>query len=257
MSGIARQVVLLLATLLTLTMNYLSQALPLFGRSNADVSSSLPNAFTPAGLTFAVWGPIFLGLLTFAVYQALPAQRGPRLDRLFWPFLLGNLLNAGWLLAFQSLHYGLSVLIMLGLLLSLIWLYLRVQALGVLGAPGPQGRERWTLGLPVSLYLAWISVATIADITAYAVSRGLTSGLLGLSAPVWSALLLVVAGLIGVFFLVRFRDYAFGLVLLWAFYGVYVARPGLSTVVMGVIVSGVLVVAGSVLAARRGAAALA
>ena len=120
MTGLSRQITLLAATALTLVMNYLSNALPLFGNSNADVSDRLPNAFTPAGVTFAVWGPIFLGLVVFAVYQALPAQRGPRLDRLFWPFLLSNLFNVSWLLAFQSLNIGLSVLIMLGLLAWLL-----------------------------------------------------------------------------------------------------------------------------------------
>ncbi|UID70738.1 hypothetical protein DRO_1743 [Deinococcus radiodurans R1 = ATCC 13939 = DSM 20539] len=211
MTGLARQVTLLAATVLTLVVNYLSNALPLFGNSNAEVSDRLPNAFTPAGLTFTVWGPIFLGLLVFAVYQALPAQRGARLDRLFWPFLLGNLLNVAWLLAFQSLNIGLSVVIMLALLAVLVRLYLSVRSLP------PQGAERWTLQLPVSLYLAWISVATIANITAFLVSAGVTQSFLGIAGPVWSALLLVVAAAIGVFFLWRFRDYAFAAVLLWAF----------------------------------------
>jgi hypothetical protein len=245
MTGLSRQITLLAATALTLVMNYLSNALPLFGNSNAEVSDSLPNAFTPAGLTFAVWGPIFLGLLVFAVYQALPAQRGPRLDRVFWPFLLANLLNSAWLLAFQSLNYGPSVLIMLALLGSLIWLYLRVRGLK------PQGVEGLTLALPTSLYLAWISVATIANVTAFLVSQGITAGLAGLGAQAWSALLVVIAGLIGVFFLGRFRDYAFAAVLLWAFYGVYLARPDVTAVVLGVAVAAALVLLGGVLAARR------
>ena len=241
---------LLAATVLTLVVNYLSNALPLFGNSNAEVSDRLPNAFTPAGLTFTVWGPIFLGLLVFAVYQALPAQRGARLDRLFWPFLLGNLLNVAWLLAFQSLNIGLSVVIMLALLAVLVRLYLSVRSLP------PQGAERWTLQLPVSLYLAWISVATIANITAFLVSAGVTQSFLGIAGPVWSALLLVVAAAIGVFFLWRFRDYAFAAVLLWAFYGVYVARPEVSTVVLGVAVAAGLVLLGSLSAWRRPRAAL-
>lgn len=245
MTGIRRQIILLVATALTLVINYLSTALPLFGNSNKEVSDSLPNAFTPAGLTFAVWGPIFLGLLVFSVYQALPGQRGPRLDRLAWPFLLANVLNVAWLLAFQSLNYGPSVLIMLALLVSLIVLYLRVRGLRPLGA------EPLTLGLPVSLYLGWISVATIANVTAFLVSRGVTASLAGLSAQVWSALLVVIAALIGVFFLVRFRDSAFAAVLLWAFYGVYVARPDVTPVVIGVAVAAALVLVGALLTARR------
>ncbi|WP_019584888.1 tryptophan-rich sensory protein [Deinococcus apachensis] len=245
MTGIRRQIILLVATAVTLVMNYLSNALPLFGNSNKEVSDSLPNAFTPAGLTFAVWGPIFLGLLVFAVYQALPNQRGPRYDRLAWPFLLANVLNVCWLLAFQSLNHGVSVVIMLALLASLIELYLRIRGIRLLGA------EPLTLGLPVSLYLGWISVATIANITAFLVSRGVTAGLLGLGGPAWSALLVVIAALIGVFFLARFRDYAFAAVLLWAFYGVYVARPDVTAVVIGVALAAALVLVGAVLTARR------
>lgn len=106
------------------------------------------------------------------------------------------------------------------------------------------------------LYLAWISVATIANIAAFLVSAGVTQSFLGIAGPVWSALLLVVAAAIGVFFLWRFRDYAFAAVLLWAFYGVYVARPEVSTVVLGVAVAAGLVLLGSLSAWRRPRAAL-
>jgi hypothetical protein len=250
MTGIARQVTLVLATVLTLVMNYLSNALPLFGNTNEQISDALPNAFTPAGLTFAVWGPIFLGLAVFAVYQALPAQRGARHDRLFWPFLLGNLLNIAWLFAFQSLNLGLSVVIMLLLLVSLIWLYLTVRALQ------PLSGEFWALQVPASLYLAWISVATMANITAFLVSQGVTGGALGIGAQLWSALLVVIAGLVGTFFLLRYRDYAFATVLLWAFLGVYLARPDTLLVAVGVITGAVLVVLAGLRAARQGRMAL-
>lgn len=250
MTGIARQVTLVLATVLTLVMNYLSNALPLFGNTNGQISDSLPNAFTPAGLTFAVWGPIFLGLAVFAVYQALPAGRGPRYDRLFWPFLLGNLLNVAWLFAFQSLTFGLSVVIMLALLGSLIWLYLTVRGLQ------PLSGEFWALQVPASLYLAWISVATMANITAFLVSAGITDGVLGIGAQLWSALLVVIAGLVGTFFLLRYRDYAFAAVLLWAFLGVYLARPDTLLVAVGVIAGAVLVVLAGLRAMRQGRMAL-
>ncbi|GGO29052.1 tryptophan-rich sensory protein [Deinococcus humi] len=250
MTGIARQVTLVLATVLTLVMNYLSNALPLFGNTNGQISDALPNAFTPAGLTFAVWGPIFLGLAVFAFYQALPAQRSPRFDRLFWPFLLGNLLNVAWLFAFQSLNFGPSVVIMLLLLVSLIWLYLTVRGLH------PLSGEFWALQVPASLYLAWISVATIANITAFLVSQGITGGALGIGAQLWSALLVVVAGLLGTFFLLRYRDYAFAAVLLWAFLGVYLARPDTLLVVAGVIAGALLVVLAGLRALRQGRMAL-
>ena len=227
MHGIARQLSLVAATFLTLIMNFLSGALPLFGRSNSDVSASLPNAFTPAGLTFAIWGLIFLGLLVFAFYQASPKRRGERYDTLFWPFLLANLLNVAWLLAFQSLNLGLSVVIMAGLLASLIWLYVRLRALDL------SSEEALTLGLPISLYLGWIAVASIANVAAWLVSLGYGGGLWGLSASGWSAALLVVASLIGAFLLRVNRDFAVLGVLVWSFVGVYLARPQDTTVLFG------------------------
>ncbi|SMB81692.1 TspO/MBR family protein [Deinococcus hopiensis] len=245
MKGIPRQITLLLATLLTLVMNYLSNALPLFGNSNKVISDQLPNAFTPAGSTFAIWGIIFLGLLAFAIYQATPSRRGDRYDTLFWPFLLANLLNVSWLLAFQSLNFGLSVVVMLALLASLIWLYTHLDRLNLTKT------EVWTLGLPTSLYLGWIAVATIANITAWLVSRGLSSGLAGLSGPFWSALLVVVAALIGVFLLRANRDYAVMGVMLWAFYGVYLARPDTGPVVVGVLLGVLVLIAGAVTSFRR------
>ncbi|AZI42341.1 tryptophan-rich sensory protein [Deinococcus psychrotolerans] len=243
MIGIRRQITLVLATLLTLLMNYLSNALPLFGNSNGEISDLLPNAFTPAGLTFAIWGVIFLGLLAFAVYQALPGQRGPRYDALFWPYLLANLLNVGWLVAFQSLHFGLSVVVMLALLGSLIWLYLRLKQLDL------KGTEALALGLPTSLYLGWIAVATIANVTAWLVSLGFTAGLAGISGPLWSAILVVVASGVGAFLLRANRDFAVMGVILWAYYGVYLARPQELTVTLGLVL-GVVVLLTAAFAQR-------
>lgn len=246
MRGISRQVVLLVAVLATVALNGVAGSLGLFGRQTGAISDALPNPFVPFGPTFAVWGVIFLGLLLFGVFQALPAQRGARLDRVFWPFLLANLLNMAWLLCWHALAYGLSVLVMLGLLASLIWLYRRLAALRPLSPA-----EGWCLRVPTSLYLGWISVATIANITAWLVSRGVTQGALGLSAPLWSALLVVVAALIGAVMLLRERDLAFALVLAWAFYGVYAKRPDMTTVVWGVLIGAAVLLVAALLSLRR------
>ena len=249
MTGRARQFTLLFATVLTLVMNYLSNALPLFGNTNGQISDALPNAFTPAGLTFAIWGVIFTGLLVFAVYQATPARRGKRYDALFWPFLLANLLNVGWLLAFQGLQFALSVGVMLALLASLIWLYARLNRMDL--KPG----EALALGLPTSLYLGWIAVATIANVTAWLVSLGYTDGLWGIAAPIWSALLIVVAAGVGVFFLAINRDFAVVAVLLWAYWGIYLARPDMLIVTAALIVGVVLLLVGALWQRKPGGTA--
>ena len=239
MTGTARQITLLLAASLTLVMNYLSSALPLFGTTNGEVSDSLPNAFTPAGLTFAIWGVIFVGLAVFAIYQATPARRAKRYDAVFWPYLLANLLNVGWLLAFQSLYFGLSVAVMLGLLASLIWLYAVLLRLDL------SHSEAAALGLPTSLYLGWISVATIANITAWLISLGYLNGLWGLPPQVWSALMIVVSAGVGAFFLRLNRDFAVAGVLLWSYWGVYLARPEALTVTLALLLGLLILVIGA------------
>ena len=220
MKGLTRQIVLGAAVVLTLVMNTLAGTGHLFGRATGSISDNLPNTFTPAGLTFSIWGVIFLGLIAFALWQGRFEERGPRLDSIGWPFLLANLSNILWLLAWHSLSYGLSVVVMLCLLGSLIWLYLRLDGLK-LGGP-----EKLWLGVPTSLYLGWISVATIANVTAWLVSVGDRNSLWGIGAQTWAALLIGAATLIGAFLLERKRDWVFGAVLAWSFYGVYLARPG-------------------------------
>ena len=234
MRGLSRQIILGAAVVLTLAINGLASTVGLLGRQTGSISDNLPNAFVPAGFTFAIWGVIFLGLIAFALWQGRTDRRGPRLDAVFWPFLLVNLLNVGWLLTWHSLAYGPSVVVMLALLGSLIWLYLTLARLDLRGA------EQFWLGAPVSLYLGWITVATAANVTAYLVSAGYPSSFLGLGAPTWSALLVVVAGLVGAWLLWRRRDWVFGAALVWSFWGVYAARPEVAVVVAAILVAAAL-----------------
>lgn len=233
MRGLTRQVVLGVAVVLTLVMNTVAGVGLLFGRDPKSISDGLPSAFTPAGFTFSIWSVIFLGLIAFALWQGRVDQRGARLDAIGWPFLLANVLNITWLLAWHSLSFTLSVVIMLALLGSLIWLYVRLDRLQLRGA------ERLWLGVPISLYLAWITVATPANITAWLVNLGYRDGLWGLGAPAWAAVLVAVAALVGAFLLWRKRDFAFGAVLLWAFYGVYAARPNVELLTAVIVLAGV------------------
>jgi hypothetical protein len=244
MQGLTRQVVLGLAVAVTLVMNTVAGTGLLFGRDPGSISDALPSAFTPAGFTFSIWSLIFLGLIAFAFWQARLDQRGARLDAISWPFLLSNVLNVTWLLAWHSLNYTLSVIVMLGLLASLVWLYVTLDRLRL------QGAERYWLGVPTSLYLGWIAVATIANITAWLVSLGYRDGLWGLSAPTWSAVLIGVATLVGAFLLWRRRDVVFAAVLGWSFFGVYAARPDVG-VIAGVILVGALVLLVALVGALR------
>lgn len=235
----------ILALILTLVMNTLAVTLPLFGRSTGEISDSYPSFFTPTGLTFSIWSLLYLSQMAFAVYQALPAQASnPHLRAVRWPFVAACLLNAVWIVAWHGLIVWASMILMLGLLVSLVVAYNR---LGIGLRPALNATETWLARVPISLYLGWITVATVANAVTLLISFGWTdAGVLG---RVLAAALVLIAAGIGAGFSLNRRDVAYNLVLLWAFLGIYLARPTDGVVVGGVIV-GALVVLGAMIVPR-------
>lgn len=215
------------AYLAMVAMNALANTLPLFGNTTAEVSRRYPTLFTPAPFTFAVWGAIYAALAAFVVYQALPAQRGdPRLAAARPLFVLSSLLNVAWLAAWHADRIVLSELLMLALLACLIALYRRVQAWL---APA-SAAQRWLLDVPFSLYLGWISVATVANTSITLVSLGVDAGA---AATALTVTVVAVAAALGLAAVVARRDPAFALVVAWGLYGVSAARRGESAAVSG------------------------
>lgn len=218
-SDVVRQVVVIVALAITLFVNYLSNALPINNRTTEQISDSFPVRFTPAGYVFSIWGVIYLGLLAYAFYQALPSQRSnPRLRAIFWPFLISCAANSSWIFAWHYGLYPLSLLIILTLLGALIVLYARLYPSFRFAAAA----ERWTTHIPFRIYLGWVTVATIANATVVLYALGWQGDPLG--ADDWAAFLIFAASLIGFFFALRLRDMAYTLVLAWAFIGIYVAQ---------------------------------
>ena len=220
-----RQTANILTVILALVVNILSNALPLNGQNTGEISDRFKVFFVPAGYVFAIWGVIYLGWIAFTVFQALPAQReNPRLRRLGYLFALSNLLNAAWLFCWHYNLFGLSVLVMLGLLGLLIASY---RALGVQTAPA-SALEKWCVDYPFSTYLGWISVATIANITDYLYFIGWDG--FGIPPQVWAVIMLAVATSLGLVMALRRRDACYLLVLVWSFAGIAVKQSGVPLV---------------------------
>ncbi|HSM56706.1 MAG TPA: hypothetical protein VK879_11180 [Candidatus Sulfomarinibacteraceae bacterium] len=212
----------MVAFVAVLFVNYLSNALPLNGRTAGEISDSLPSYFTPAGYTFSIWGLIYLTLLGFVVYQALPAQRGrPFLRRIGWLFVASSAANIGWLFAWHYGYYALSLLAMAALLLTLIAIYLRLEIGKRWELPWAQ---RLLVHLPFSLYLGWITVATIAN-TASVLGYWGWDGF-GIAGQVWSAVMMLVAVVVAGLLLFNRRNVAYAAVLIWALFGIRSAYPG-------------------------------
>ena len=214
-----RQVAVILALGSTLVINYLSTALPINGRTPGEISDGFPVRFTPAGYVFAIWSVIYLGLIAYAVYQALPGQRtNPRLRAVGWPFVLTCLANSSWIFAWHYGFYPLSLGLMLVLLGGLIVIYTRLFPAYATVSAG----ERWSVHIPFRIYLGWITVATIANTTIVLYDQGWRGA--PLNEPLWAAIMIGVATTVGLVFVLRLRDIAYTLVLVWAFVGIYVKQ---------------------------------
>jgi len=218
---ILRQVVVVIALLATLVMNGLANALPLNGLTTGEVSAGFQVYFVPAGYVFSIWGLIYVGLVLYAVYQALPAQRdNPRLRATGYLFALSCLANITWLFLWHFEFFLLTLVAMVALLLLLIAIYLR---LGI-GRTAIPVAERWLVQLPFSIYLGWISVATIANVSS--VLDYLNWGGWGISPEIWTIIMLL-TGVVLVFAMALTRgDLAYGLVIIWAFAGIAIKHVG-------------------------------
>lgn len=213
-TDLARQGAVIAALTATLATNTLANLLPLNGQTTGEVSDRFPLLITPPGYVFGIWGLIYTGLIGYAIYQALPAQRdNPRLRQIAWPFVLSCAANIAWLLLWHHNQFGLTMGAMLSLLFALIAVDRR---LGTMGEQSPA--DLILARLPFSVYLGWISVATIVNATVVLANAGWDG--LGLSPELWTTGLLAVATGLGVTMGTREGDVAYPLVLAWAFAGI-------------------------------------
>jgi len=196
------------------------------GRNTAQISDANPTLITPAGYVFSIWGVIYVLLGVFAVYQALPSQRGSQFQRrIGWIFVLSSIANMVWLFLWQSLLLVASTVLMFLLLSTLILIYLR---LGV-GKSKATIREKLAVHLPFSVYLGWITIASIANVAVTLVSVGWAG--FGISQATWATLVVVVALLISILVLVTRRDLAYALVIIWALVGIAAKQSGTPAIV--------------------------
>lgn len=232
------QIVNMLALAGTLIINILSNALPLNGRTAGEISDALPSFFTPAGYTFSIWGLIYTALIGFAIYQALPQAREQSfLSQIGWLFVASSVANSAWIFAWHYGYYLISVVMMITLLLSLIAIYLRLQV----GRTGESHswQEKLLVHVPFSLYLGWITVATIANIASVATYLGWQGG--GIAEPVWSAIMIAVAVVVAALVLFNARRLAYAGVLIWALFGIRAAYPAEALVANTAVVAAVLI----------------
>lgn len=197
-------------TLLVIIVNYLADALPINGKTTGEISDLYQNLFTPSPVTFSIWGLIYLFLLLtgFTILK----MNSARIKRCYTKqmsvlYTVASFANIAWLLLW---HYELipyTVLAMLVLLLSLIALYSKTRDC-----------ENPLVRITFSIYLSWISIALIANITVLLVSLGINQNIQ--NEEMVTVIIEIFGMLLSLFFLFRYRDISFTAVTIWAYMGI-------------------------------------
>lgn len=176
----------LAATLYMLALNGLANGLPLNGKTTGELSAQYPNVFVPAGLTFSIWGVLYLLMLAYVGKALFDRHRKGLEDRIEPLYAVTAVLNGTWILAWHYEWMAASLLIMLGLLGTLVMIGLRMREDG----------SPWLTRLTFGMYLGWIIVATGANVTAALVDWHWAGW--GIAGGTWAAGLVAVASAVAI-----------------------------------------------------------
>ena len=209
--------------LLMIAANGAANALPLNGRRTGDVANAYSNLFTPAGVTFSIWGVIYLLLGAHVLYQLGLFRDRPDteadtalLNRVGVLFSLSSLANTAWIFAWHYDLIPLSALLLVTIFVCLALIVVTLRRADL------TGRQHWLVSVPFSVYFGWSTVAVIANITVLLVYWKWDG--FGIAASTWTAIIVAVAAAIGTLTMLRNRDVAYGLVLIWAFIGILIRQ---------------------------------
>ena len=220
----------------TLLVNGLASTALLNGKSTGSISDKYGTLITPAGYVFSIWSVIYILLFVFVAFQVLPSQRDkPFQKQVGVLFLLSCVFNTVWIFLWQYEYITLSVPLMFALLASLIAIYLRLNV----GKANVPTREKLCVHLAFSVYLGWITIASIADVAAALVSVSWDG--FGISYETWALLVIAVALIIALMVTFTRRDVGYDLVIIWALVGIAVKQSASQNVVLTTEISAVIV----------------
>ncbi|WP_461206027.1 hypothetical protein [Clostridium sp. DL1XJH146] len=214
----------LVTFLIMITVNALANIIPINGVTTGEISDSYPNLFAPAGVTFAIWGLIYLLLAGYTIYQLgffqkdLNRSKEELFRKVGIYFSISSIANSIWIFCWHYYAIPSTLLLMIVILICLIFIVLeikkemKIQKLSL--------KDRFFIRLPFNIYFGWITIATIANVTTFLVSIGWDG--FGLSEVLWTRLIIAVGLIIAVATIVKNSDIAYGLVIIWAYIGILI-----------------------------------
>lgn len=215
------RIIMIISLILTLAVNGLANILPINGQTTGEVSDRFPVLFVPAGYVFSIWGLIYLSLIAFVIYSI--TKRGTaneKIDSITWWFVGANLLNGAWIFFWHYERFLITLFIIIGLLVSLIAIYLKLK----IGKDKYNLVEKLAIAVPFSIYLGWITVATVANAAQLLYVSGWRGG--PISQAAWTITMLIIATALGGLMITLRREVPYALVLTWAFVGIWIKQRG-------------------------------
>lgn len=193
-----------------IVMNYLANALPINGKTTGQLSDFYPNLFVPAGITFSIWGIIYLLLAAVCVLQ-FSTSNNDVVEKIGWLYAATSLLNGLWIVAWHYQKISLSLLLMMGLLVLLALINNQLK-----------GTSSVWFKAAFGIYLGWICIATIANVTALLVDVNWNG--FGLSEQTWTIAMVIIGLVVTTLVIVRVNNPFVGLSVVWAFAGIAIKR---------------------------------
>ncbi len=226
----------------TVIINYAAAGLELGGYNTGELSDLIPNLFVPIGLTFSIWAVIYFFLAGFSIYQARDLFKSNKIEESFlnkvgYYFILSNIANSVWIFMWHFRLIPLSFIVMIAILFTLIMIYIR---LGIGKTEVEKGEKVW-IHTPFSIYLGWITVATIANATALLVVSGVPN--FGSIPEILTIIVIAVAVLITFAMLVLRKDWVYSVVIIWATLGIFLKQNTLNPTIAITALIAIIVVA--------------
>ncbi|HEX8736427.1 MAG TPA: TspO/MBR family protein [Pyrinomonadaceae bacterium] len=218
-----RQILVILATVGMIIINYLSQTGAINNTTVGAISDKYPTLITPAGYAFSIWGLIYLGMILFSIYQALPAQTAnPRFLRTRTIYIASCVANCAWLYFWLHEQILAATAVIFILLAALAFININLKGANSIS-------ETWLVRVPFGIYFGWVTVASILNAAVAMVFAGVEAS--NTTATVWACVLIVVAATLGVLIRWKLSIGVYALTIAWALTAIAVKQSGKTLIV--------------------------
>ncbi|NMA30048.1 MAG: tryptophan-rich sensory protein [Candidatus Pacebacteria bacterium] len=209
------KILTLITFIIMIVVNALANILPINGITTGEASDAYPNLFAPAGITFSIWGVIYLMLFIYVIYQFFVKSKKVEavVNKINIYFIISSIANAVWIFLWHYQMLGLSVILMLVILFSLI------KISSISNEKDFSLRDKIFFKVPFGVYFGWITIATIANLTTFLVSLGWANFIF--PDQIWMIIILLIGMIIASVTAIKEKNLAYGLVPVWAYFGIY------------------------------------